>query len=110
MCSSLWNTNFPWRLCFHWIFNISDIWCHVDYHVYYHGLHAGLYNNVYFQVYHDILHRLKSISWKTVSRKFFTLIPVCHGGPLYLNIFVKMSVLRFVFFIAINNNGVSDAF
>ena len=25
MCSSLCNTNFLWRLRFHWIFNISDI-------------------------------------------------------------------------------------
>ena len=64
-----------------------------------------------FQVYHDILHRLNSISWKTVSRKFFILIPVRHGGPLYLNIFLKMSVLCFVFFIAINNyNGVWNVF
>ena len=63
-----------------------------------------------FQVYHDILQRLNSISWKTVSRNFFTLIPVRHGGPLYLNIILKMSVLCFVFIIAINNNGVSNAF
>ena len=48
MCFSLCNTNLLWRLRFHWILNISDIWHHVVYHVQYHGLHAGLHNTLDF--------------------------------------------------------------
>ena len=44
MCSSLWNNNLLWRIRFHWILDISDIWPHVVYHVQHHGLHAGLHN------------------------------------------------------------------
>ena len=46
MCFSLWITSLLWRLRFHWILNISDIWRHVIHHVQYHGLHlhAGLHN------------------------------------------------------------------
>ena len=63
------------------------------------------------EVCHDIL-TLQSISCKTVSKNisitslsWWTLVFL-----LCLNIIFKMSVLCFVFIIAINNNGVSNAF